>query len=462
MGFLDDLKNIFNNKINTEIQTKTLHKICKDNNNFHARLIDNKNNALSNKKIQFLINGVNYEKTTDENGIASLGIQLDIGLYPIDIFFDGDEKYKPSKDRNIVHVNPKITTSDLNMKELDGSNFNAKVTDINNNPIIGIDTTFTVNGRQYKKPTNTNGIAQLNIKLLKGTYDIKTTVLETVTTNKIFIKEQEKQSTRMEGTDVTMTVNDGSHYQCAVYDNKGRVAGNVKITVNGVTYTKTPDNTGLYKLNINLQPGTYTIKSEYLGDNTHKPSSITNTIKIKSAPKCKNPYSSSPYHTSPGGGFLGQKTGYSCGPHALMQSFYNLTGIDVKETVLMDVCGTTTNGTSHQGLATGLAYLNRKYNTNITMEWKNFSDIGYKQLGELLCDKNSTIFWHELYRNKWGHYSLGNKINTATELFNILNSLGNKCSPPAYCGYQESRKFATQKSYWSGINQPSICILRKR
>ena len=45
---------------------------------------------------------------------------------------------------------------------------------------------------------------------------------------------------------------------------------------------------------------------------------------------------------------------------------------------------------------------------------------------------------------------------------NILNSLGNKCSPPAYCGYQESRKFATQKSYWSGINQPSICILRKR
>ena len=27
MGFLDDLKNIFSNKINTEIQTKTLHKI---------------------------------------------------------------------------------------------------------------------------------------------------------------------------------------------------------------------------------------------------------------------------------------------------------------------------------------------------------------------------------------------------------------------------------------------------
>ena len=90
----------------------------------------------------------------------------------------------------------------------------------------------------------------------------------------------EKKSTRMEGTDINMTYKDGTQYQCAVYDDNGRVAGTVNLTVNGKTYPKTPDNTGLYKLNLNLPVGNYTINANYLGDNTHLPSSITNNITI--------------------------------------------------------------------------------------------------------------------------------------------------------------------------------------
>lgn len=162
---------------------------------------------------------------------------------------------------------------------------------------------------------------------------------------------------------------------------------------------------------------------------------------------------------SSGCGNLGQCNGYNCGPHSLMQAYYNLTGYNVSEKTLASACGTTTSGTSHQGLATGLAWLNKKYGTNITMEWKDFSDVGWSGLNSLLNDNNSTVFWHELYRSQWGHYSLANKISTT---LNVLNSLGSKCNAPAYCGYQESRSQATQRTYWNGISQKSICILRRK
>ncbi len=465
MSFLDTIKNLFNNdKIKTEIQTESLHKICKDNNSFSARLCTKNNQAIADKQIRFLINGVNYTRATDGNGVASLGISLDPGVYPIDIFFDGDDNYQPTKDRNTVHINPKIVTSDLSMAQGDGKKFQVKVTDYNDNPLVGVNVTFSINGVDYNRNTDDNGIAQLSINLDQGNYIIQTKVLETNVKNNIIISEKPKIATRMEGTNVTKTYGDSTYYQCAVYANNERIRDSVNITVNGTTYTKTADTDGLYKLNLNLNPGQYNINAKFLGNSDYLSSSVTNTITVNKAPekpKCTNPYSSSPFHTKSGGGYLGQKTGYSCGPHALMQAYYNLTGIDVSEATLMDVCGTTTSGTSHQGLATGLAYLNRKYGTNVTMEWKDFSDVGYTKLGELLCDSDSSIFWHELYRNQWGHYSLANKVNTSSSLFNVLNSLGNKCGSPAYCGYQETRGFSTQKSYWNGISQKSICILRK-
>ena len=156
---------------------------------------------------------------------------------------------------------------------------------------------------------------------------------------------------------------------------------------------------------------------------------------------------------------LGQCNSYNCGPHSLMQGYYNLTGIHINELTLASACGTTTAGTSHQGLATGLAWLNKKYNTNITIEWKNFSDLGWTELQKLIDDPNTSVFWHELYRNKWGHYSFANHV---TGSLNVLNSLGSKCRSPAYCGYQERRSQSTQRSYWRGISQKSICILKRR
>lgn len=176
-----------------------------------------------------------------------------------------------------------------------------------------------------------------------------------------------------------------------------------------------------------------------------------NIVYIKN--KTPEPDKLYPYLTTQGGGKLGQRTGYSCGPHSLMQCIYRLTGIELSESELMAVCGTTSSGTGHDGLATGLAWFNRKYGYNLKMTWKNFSEVGWDKLQEHI--NNGAVFFHLLYRNQWGHYEV-----TKDNVLNVLNSLGSSCGN-GYCGYIESRSRATQQSYINGISQKSVCIITK-
>jgi hypothetical protein len=136
-----------------------------------------------------------------------------------------------------------------------------------------------------------------------------------------------------------------------------------------------------------------------------------------------------------------------------MQCIYRLTGVELSESTLMSVCGTTTSGTDHQGLATGLAWFNRKYGYNLKMTWKDFSDVGWGKLQEYI--DNGAVFTHLLYRNTWGHYEVPRNVDVV-----VLNSLGSSCGN-GYCGYIESRSRSTQLSYINGISQKSICIITR-
>ena len=325
-------------------------------------------------------------------------------------------------------------------------------------PLVDKEVIINVNGNDYTRKTDENGIARLNINLSPGEYtplvSFSDDEYNLVTAFSNIIVQSE---TRMEGIDLNKVFGDKTPYQCAVYSNAGRVAGIVDITVNGRSYRRTPDASGLYKLNINLNPGTYKINARFIGDKIYVPSEINNVITIREPPAPEptpEPVKLYPYITTQGGGKLGQKCGYSCGPHSLMQAIYRLTGIELSESELMSVCGTTTAGTGHDGLATGLAWFNRKYGYNLKMTWKNFSDIGWEELQRLM--NTGAVFFHLLYRNQWGHYEVAR-----TNTLEVLNSLGSYCSYPAYCGYIENRSRSTQQSYISGISQKSVCIITR-
>ncbi|MBQ2652659.1 MAG: hypothetical protein IJF83_03820 [Methanobrevibacter sp.] len=186
---------------------------------------------------------------------------------------------------------------------------------------------------------------------------------------------------------------------------------------------------------------------------------LKTTVKSKKN-NCSNPYKSSPHPTKSGCDAMGQNTGYYCGVCALQHSLFKF-GIYVSQSQLASWAGTTSSGTSHQGIRTAVAMVNKKYNVNITVEEKSFSDLGLEGLAKLICKDNVDIITHILYRLKWGHYESINEINIKTKMLKILNSLGNKCSGSCYCGYVEDRSLALEKQYFSGISQKSIIILTK-
>ena len=327
------------------------------------------------------------------------------------------------------------------------------------NPLPGKDIIINVNGCDYTRQTDESGVARLNINLQHGYYPVLVTFNgdDGYNRNTAYASVTVQTETHMEGTDLVKNYGDSTPYQCAVYSNRGRVAGEVTITVNGITYTKTPDSEGLYKLNINLQPGTYKIIAKFRGNNIFLPSLVENTITIREPP-APEPEQVKLYNyiTTPGGGKLGQTNGYRCGPHSLMQCIYRLTGIELSEATLAGVCGTTSAGTSHQGLETGLAWFNKKYGYNLKMTWKNKSDLTWDEIKWYI--NNAALLFHLLYRDQYGHYEV---IKSVGDILTILNSLGSYCSYPAYCGYIENRSKSTQQSYINGISQKSVCIITR-
>ena len=201
-------------------------------------------------------------------------------------------------------------------------------------------------------------------------------------------------------------------------------------------------------------PSTAKVDSSYF-TTTKTTTQTTTTTKTTTTSRLND------YLTTQGCSGMGQCTGYYCGCNSLQQCFYRLTGIKVAESTIAAVAGTTTNGTDHAGLETAVAWFNKIYNKNIKITWKNFSDLGssaserWETLKKYM--KNGAVFIHLLYRNQWGHYEVILEING--DNLRILNSLGDYCSYPAYCGYIENRTKSTELSYINGISQKSIAIL---
>lgn len=70
----------------------------KDGHRFQAKLVDGEGKALSNKTVKFNVNGVFYNKITDDRGYASLAINLMPGEYII------TSEYETASTSNKIHI----------------------------------------------------------------------------------------------------------------------------------------------------------------------------------------------------------------------------------------------------------------------------------------------------------------------------------------------------------------------
>lgn len=172
-------------------------------------------------------------------------------------------------------------------------------------------------------------------------------------------------------------------------------------------------------------------------------------------------FNSSPHPTKKGCGGMGQDTSYYCGVSALQKCLFKFGITDLSQKTLASWAGTTQAGTSHQGLATAVAMVNKKKGTKIKITEKNFSDIGWEGVGKILANPKQDIIFHNCYRLKYGHYEVCNQVNLTNNVEKVLNSLGDKCTNTCYCGYVENRTASEFKKYMAAISQKSLIILTK-
>ena len=156
----------FDVTVKSLIAANDLTKYYMNASRFEATIYNKDGTLAINKNVTFNINGVFYHKTTDENGVASLGIALRPGEYIITTIVDGLDI------GNKVTVLPTLVTKDLDMKYLDGSDFTAQTLDGQGKPLANQNVSFNVNGVFYHKVTNEDGIASLKIRLMSGEYII--------------------------------------------------------------------------------------------------------------------------------------------------------------------------------------------------------------------------------------------------------------------------------------------------
>ena len=145
-----------------------LVKYYRNASQFYIYLIDGEGNSIADINITMNINGVLYNRTTNENGSAKLNINLPPGEYiltAIDPITGLQMSYT-------ITVLPTLSAADLEMKYKDGSTFNATVVDGQGNPLKGAIVKFNINGVLYNRTTDAKGIAKLNINLISGKYII--------------------------------------------------------------------------------------------------------------------------------------------------------------------------------------------------------------------------------------------------------------------------------------------------
>ena len=260
----------------TVIISKNISLYYHNGTKLEAKLVDANGNAIINENIEFEINGKNYTRTTDSNGIARIAINLDVGEYMVNIYYAGNKNQKSAKNTVIVSVLSTINGTNIVKIFRNDTQYYATFKDGKGNYLVnGMEVTFNINGVMYHRKVNGNmGLVRLNINLDPGEYIL--TAINPV--NNEMISNIIKVIPRIiENNDLVKYFKNNSQYRIKVLDDKGNAVGaNEKVifNINGVMYERFTDDDGYVQLRINLNPGDYVITAQYKG------SMVSNKIKV--------------------------------------------------------------------------------------------------------------------------------------------------------------------------------------
>ena len=278
-------ENVEINSIKTVLEAENVVMYYKDGTRFAVVLRDIYGNPLANMNVTISINGRDYVKQSDENGTASLGLNLESKNYTVVTTFGGNSKYFGTRSNNTVSILSTLLSKDIVKYYRNGTQFYATVLDFKGNPLANTTVMFNINGVFYNKTTDENGTAKLNIWLRPGKYII--TIFNLVTGeqagNNVTVL-----SKIVENYDLVKYYKNASKFSVKILDSQGYPVEGTIVTfnINGVFYYKETDSNGIASLAINLRPGKYVITTMYgqydVGNNvTVLPTLQTSDLKMK-------------------------------------------------------------------------------------------------------------------------------------------------------------------------------------
>ena len=255
--YTDGLATKTNNiEVLSTILANDVVKFFRNGTQYCAKFLDGCGSPLVNASVTFNINGVFYKKQTDDNGMAKLNINLRPGVYILTAMHPDALMYGSN-----ITVLSTILANDVVKFFRNGTQYCAKFLDGCGSPLVNASVTFNINGVLYKKQTDYEGVARLNINLFPGKY-----ILTAMHPDGLMYGYNITVLSTIHGDDIVKFFRNGTQYCAKFLDGCGSPLVNASVTfnINGVFYKKQTDDNGMARLNINLFPGEYILTAIHL------------------------------------------------------------------------------------------------------------------------------------------------------------------------------------------------------
>ncbi len=263
---------------------------------FEATLRDINGKAISNMQIHMKLDGNIYDIATNDKGVASLPLNLNIGEYEIEYSSSNPNYVYSSNINKILVVDSKQTSTqiiaqDINEDENNMINFTLTLTDCLNNGISYSEVTLEIvdsNGKSVKNITDVsdaNGNVIFKFNLDHGKYTVKSNFngndlyLPSSSVNVANIETLDNRTkTLIYADDVQINTNDT--FTIILRDGNGRLLSNKEITfiLENMTYSSKTDNEGKAAVKVDTTSGMHNVNVMFNGDDALRP--ISSLIKL--------------------------------------------------------------------------------------------------------------------------------------------------------------------------------------
>ncbi len=264
-----------------KVTTRCYDEMFFENATYSVNLYDENNKEFSNQTVYMQVGSNLYSAVTDDDGVARFDIDADPGVYNAKIFFN-KTGYKFNKEfRELIILENTWTTLiplTSNVKEGIGEKFGVRLSVDSVYNLPNKEVIFEINGKNYTRITDDDGVAYLTINLKAGTYPVSyyyygddffvgnfnssvLTVIPRVPT----------KLTALSGS--TIHKNSGVTYDIELRSDNPLCYKEVTVKIGSKTFTQNTDGNGVIHLDISaFDEGTYTVEYSFAGDSIYEPS----------------------------------------------------------------------------------------------------------------------------------------------------------------------------------------------